>query len=262
MAVPSEGAQHYVLMLIPNLLGEIERLGLRQTIAKSSLTEQELTSLYFEFKSIARLLPAEPAAIDPVVWPDLLEGLRLLSALVRESARDDLQRAKTRAINQFLPQARKSIQAEFDKRLRRGNVDFRLAGISRPPTSPARAEHTCFEAIRLERRRRYKTIQAMTTDGLDAHQAAVVRSAQRYIQQQMADPPEAFGSLDLLISLVDVLRLLLLLEPDDVVSDPAPPGRISVANVVMGMGNILYCDELGLKRIPDDQTAEARAGRQ
>ena len=42
----SEGAQHYILMLIPSLIRDIDKLGLRRIIQTSEFSEREVTSLY------------------------------------------------------------------------------------------------------------------------------------------------------------------------------------------------------------------------
>ncbi|ROU00786.1 hypothetical protein EB809_06625 [Marinobacter sp. R17] len=260
MALPSTGAQHYTLLLLPGLLSEIERLGLRKVIARSSLTAADISGLYFEAKTITRLLPDDLDAIDADLWPDLVECARILAMLVREVTREDLARTKRQAINQFLPRARHQVRDEVRRQLGEGNVDFRLAGMTRPPTGDDQAEETCIEAIRLERQRRYQTMMGLDTEFLGSHQAAIVEEARAYVSRQMDDPPEDFGALDLLIHLGDVLRVLLKAEQEGVTDEgTAPPGHISVGNVVMGIGNLLYADELGLRgaRVTRQATQEA-----
>ena len=56
----SEGAQHYILMLIPSLIRDIDKLGLRRIIQTSEFSEREVTSLYFEFVTVNRVLPEDP----------------------------------------------------------------------------------------------------------------------------------------------------------------------------------------------------------
>ncbi|TBW58441.1 hypothetical protein EZI54_03380 [Marinobacter halodurans] len=259
MALPSTGAQHYTLLLLPGLLSEIERLGLRQVIARSSLTASDISGLYFEAKTITRLLPDDLESIDPELWPDLVECVRILAMLVREVTREDLARTKRQAINQFLPRARHQVRDEVRRQLGEGNVDFRLAGMTRPRAGGEQAEETCIEAIRLERQRRYRTMMTLDPDLLGHHQAAIVEEARTYVAHQMGNPPEDFGALDLLIHLGDVLRVLLTAEQDGITDeDTAPPGHISVSNVVMGIGNLLYADELGLR----GATAPADPGRE
>lgn len=246
MAAPSRGAQHYILLLIPNLLHDIERLGLKHIIAHSDLPEQDVTSLYFEGKSISQLLPDDPARIDPAIWDDLVHCVRIMRILLNEAAGDELARKRRRAINRFLPQARQSIQCEFEKRRKQGKVDFRLAGIARTQVGEGRAEETCMEALRLERQQRFETMMTTTVAGLNWHQAVIVQSAKAYVQQQMADPPAGSGAVDLVISLMDLLRQLQ--SPDEaseLETQTAPPG-VGIETVVMGLGNILYRRELGL----------------
>src|SRR5690554_4818296 len=97
MAV-SEGAQHYVLLLIPSLLRNIEKLGLRRIIRTSDFSEQQVTALYFEFVSINRVLPDNPHAIEPAIWQHLLHCVRVMSSLVSLATTEDLERAREAAI--------------------------------------------------------------------------------------------------------------------------------------------------------------------
>ncbi|WP_111494042.1 hypothetical protein [Marinobacter bohaiensis] len=240
-SVLSHGARHYLLLLLPSLIQDIERLGLRNVIAHASLDQHDVTSLYFEARSIARLLPERPEAVDSELWPDLVQCAQLLTLLVNETAREELARTRRQAINRFLPEARQQVRSAADHP--GGSVDLRLAGLSRAGAS---AEDTCLEAIRLDRQRRFEGLRALTTDGLTRHQAAIVEGALHYVRDAMAQPPQATGALDLLISLCDLLRRL---QGADSEPEPdAPPPRINTANVVMGLGNILYACELGLRR--------------
>lgn len=240
MAAPSRGAQHYILLLIPSLLNDIERLGLKQIIAHSALTEQDITSLYFEVKSIAQLLPDDPLQVDPALWGELTHCVRLLQLLVKEAAGIDLARARRRAIDTFLPEARQSIQSEFEKRRQQGNVDFRLASIARTQAGDGRAEETCMEALRLERQRRFESMTAIDVSGLTWHQAVIAQEAKACVQQQMEAPPDDFGAVDLLVSLVDLLRMVLDRET------AGKPPEVEIETVVLSLGNMLYRQELGM----------------
>lgn len=255
MAAPSRGAQHYILLLIPSLLHEIEQLGLKQVISHSELTEQEITALFFDVKSIAQLLPDDPVRIDPGLWDDLIHCVCTLRLLIREAIGDDLASARRRAINKFLPQARESVQSEFEKRRKAGKVDFRLAGIAR--ADDGHAEETCMEALRLERQQRFQALMGFTMAGLSWHQAVVAQAAKAFVQQQMADPPEHFGAVDLVISLMDVLRMLLLLDQTSPSQAGGSPPDVDIDTVVMSLGNILFRRELGLGMSDHDAAQQA-----
>lgn len=246
MAAPSRGAQHYILLLIPSLLNDIERLGLKQIIAHSALTEQDITSLYFEVKSIAQLLPDDPLQVDPALWGELVHCVRLLQLLVTEAAGFELAQARRRAINTFLPQARQSLQSEFEKRRRQGNVDFRLAGIARTQAGDGRAEETCMEALRLQRQCHFDSLMAINMTGLTWHQAVITQDARACVQQQMEAPPDEFGAVDLLVSLLDLLRVLLDRET------ARKQSEVDVETVVLSLGNMLYRRQLGLDtKVPE-----------
>lgn len=248
MAAPSRGAQHYILLLIPSLLSDIERLGLKQIIAHSDLGERDITSLYFEVKSISQLLPDDPLQVDPAIWGELAHCIRIMQFLVNEAAGDDLARARRRAVNKFLPQARQSIQSEFEKRRRQGNMDFRLAGIARTQAGDGRAEETCMEALRLERQQHFESMVAINVSGLTWHQAVIAQDAKACIQRQMKAPPDDFGAVDLLVSLMDLLRVVL-----DRDTAGKPP-EVDVETVVLSLGNMLYRRELGMDPRAHDQS--------
>ncbi|WP_166263472.1 hypothetical protein [Marinobacter caseinilyticus] len=254
MANLSTGAKHYVLMLIPGLLREIDEFGLRHVIDKSHLSEQDVTSLYFDFVVINRRLPEDPEVIDPDLWGDLVHCVQILSTLVNEAAQDDLTVAREQAISQFLPHARSSLKHEFERRRKEGTVDFRLAGIARLDASADHNETVCMEAIKLERQQRFDSMMKINPEGLTRHQASIVDAAKQFARQHMTDPPEAFGLLDLLIRLVDLLKLVLILERSVNLGKATLSGNLTIENIVLGIGNILYREELGLKVSPVAQT--------
>lgn len=250
MATPSAGAQHYVLLLIPNLVRDMERLGLRHIIEQTSLPEQDVTSLYFQTKSISQSLPDHPENIDSTLWPALLERAKIMTLIVGELSREELLKAKDQAIQNFLPQARQKIQAEFQRRLEGGDVDFRLAGLSRQRASPERAEATCMEAIKLERQRCYESLMQVRTDQLNTHQAKLVSDAKTYVEECTLNPSDDCSSVDLLIHLGTLLNSLLVLKQHPDLAGHQDVADANIDHVVMGMGNILYRGELGLNMRP------------
>ncbi|WP_148864255.1 hypothetical protein [Marinobacter fonticola] len=249
MAALSRGAQHYILLLIPSLLHEIERLGLKHVIAHASLAEREITALYFDAKSITQLLPDDPARIEPSLWHDLIHCVQLMQLLIGEAEGDALAQTRQRAVNKFLPQARQSLQSEFEKRRQSGQVDFRLASIARNRAGDSHAEETCMEALRLERQQRFESMKALSMHGLNWHQAVIAQQAKACVQQQMTTPPDDFASVDLLISLLDLLRRLIPLEQADEPDKQGNPPNMDIETVVMSLGNLLYRQELGLRQV-------------
>ncbi len=242
----SEGAQHYVLMLIPSLLRDIEKLGLRRIIRTSDFSEQEVTALYFEFVSAKRVLPDNPVSIEPVRWQHLLHCVRVMSSLVSLATTEDLERARETAIRRYFPHARESLKNEYDQMRSEGKVDFRLAGILRGGDTPENSGQVCMEAIRREREQRVESIKCMGTEHLTDHEAFVVEAARAYVISRIDDAPSDFGILDLVIRLLDLLRLVLVLESRSIGGASAVSSNFTVENIVLGIGNALYRSELGL----------------
>lgn len=242
----SEGAQHYVLMLIPSLLLDIEKLGLRRIIRTSDFSEQQVTALYFEFVSAKRVLPDNPRSVEPAIWQHLLHCVRVMSSLVTLATTEDLARARETAIHRYLPHAKESLKSEYDQMRSQGKVDFRLAGILRGSDTPENSGQVCMEAIRREREQRVESVKCLGTEHLTDHEAFVVESAKAYVMSQIDDAPEDFGILDLVIRLLDLLRLVLVLESRSPGGASAVSSNFTVENIVLGIGNALYRSELGL----------------
>ena len=242
----SEGAQHYVLMLIPSLLRDIEKLGLRRIIRTSDFSEQEVTALYFEFVSAKRVLPDSPRSIEPASWQHLLHCVRVMSSLVSLATTEDLERARETAIRRYLPHAKESLKNEYEQMRSEGKVDFRLAGILRGGDSPENSGQVCMEAIRREREQRVESIKCLGTEHLTDHEAFVVNAAKAYVVSRIDDAPKDFGILDLVIRLLDLLRMVLVLESRSAGGAAAVSSNFSVENIVLGIGNALYRSELGL----------------
>ncbi|WP_100638491.1 hypothetical protein [Marinobacter salexigens] len=242
----SEGAQHYVLMLMPSLLQDIEKLGLRRIIRTSDFSEQEVTALYFEFVSIKRVLPDNPESIELAVWQHLLHCVRVMSSLVNLATAEDLERARETAIRRYLPHAKESLKNEYEQMRSEGKVDFRLAGLLRQGDLPENAGQVCLEAIRRERQQRVESIKCLEIEHLSGHEAFVVEAARAYVMAEINDAPEDFGTLDLVIRLLDLLRLVLVLESRSPGGASAVSSNFTVGNIVLGIGNAMYRGELGL----------------
>lgn len=240
------GAQHYILMLIPRLIRDIEELGLPHIIRTSSFTEREVTTLYFEFVSINRVLPTEPEHIAPGLWPHLIYCVKVMTEMVNSASMEELAQAREQAIRKFLPHARQTVEKEYQDQCREGAVDLHLAGVLRQDSSPDHSRELCMEAIRLEREQRIESVRGLSTAHLDAHSACIVEAAKAYVEQAQADAPEDFGLLDLVVRLLDLLRLVHVLETAPS-AQAAIPADFSVDNIVLGIGNALYRKELGLR---------------
>ncbi|AOY86887.1 hypothetical protein BKP64_01110 [Marinobacter salinus] len=246
MDVPSGGAQHYILMLMPRLLREIEELGLPHIIRTSGFSEREVTTLYFEFVSIKRVLPSNPDRIAPEIWEHLLYCVQVMSAMVSAASLDDLVQAREQAVQKFLPHARRAIEAEYRDQCREGTVDLRLAGMLRDEASPEHSRDLCMEAIRLEREQRLESVRTLSTSSLGNHSAHIVEAAKAWVVRENADPPEDFSVMDLVIRLLDLLKLVLAIEGDNSARAEIP-ADFSVDKIVLGIGNALYRKELGLQ---------------
>lgn len=245
----STGAQHYILMVIPRLLREIEELGLPYIIRTSSFSEQEVTRLYFEFVSINRVLPDDPDRIALEIWEHLIYCVQVMSAMVNAASIEELAQAREQAVRKFLPHARQAVESEYRDQCSEGTVDLRLAGILRQDASPDHCRELCMEAIRLERDQRLESVKALSVESLDEHSARIVEAALAHVLQESADASDDFGGLDLMIRLLDLLRLVLVLQ-DDEATRSAIPQDFSQDKIVLGIGNALYRKELGLQFAP------------
>ncbi|MBK1885193.1 MULTISPECIES: hypothetical protein [Marinobacter] len=242
----SVGAKHYVLMLIPSLLGDIEKLGLRRIIRTSDFSEQKVTALYFEFVSIKRVLPDNPESIEPAIWEHLLHCVRVMSSLVNLATTEDLERAREMAVRRYYPHAKEKLKNEYEQMRSEGKVDFRLAGILRQGDLPENSGQVCMEAIRRERQQRVESIKCLGVEHLTYNEAFVVESAKAHVMSRIDEAPEDFGTLDLVIRLLDLLRLVLVLESRSPGGASAVSSNFTVGNIVLGIGNAMYRGELGL----------------
>ncbi|OEY67559.1 hypothetical protein BG841_14710 [Marinobacter sp. X15-166B] len=234
-----------MLLLVPGLLQDMKKLGLRKIAMQTGLSEQEVTNFYFQTASIMQSLPASPEDIDPKVWPALLERARLMTLVVGELSREELLRAKEQAIQNFLPQARQEVQSEYKKRLEQGDLDFHLAGLAREESPSHKDEDICMEAIRLEREQCYGALMKIATESLNPHQACIVKDAKAHAREQTLDASNDLSSVDLLVHLGALLSSLLTLRHHPDLVDPDGVVDHDIDHVVMGMGNILYRGELG-----------------
>ncbi|MEH6562147.1 MAG: hypothetical protein V7713_12025, partial [Marinobacter sp.] len=111
---------------------------------------------------------------------------------------------------------------------------------------PENSGQVCMEAIRRERQQRVESIKCLGTEHLTDHEAYVVESARDYVLTEIDDAPEDFGILDLVIRLMDLLRLVLVLESRSPGGASAVSSNFKVENIVLGIGNAMYRSELGL----------------
>lgn len=234
----SRGARHYVLLLAPRLLTDMDRLGLARIIHCSGLPEQEVTSLYFEFVSVCRHLPPQPDPIPPPLWDYLIHSVRLVSALVGAAEKAELEQAREKAVRKFLPQARSAIQHHYQQQCQDGTVEFRLAALLHHPAEE-QSHELCKEALRLEREARFQSCRHLDTRGLGTHQAVIVSVALEYAERAIASSPASFAAVDLVIRLLDLLHSIQTSE------NPAPEmAPASAERIVLSLGNVLFSEEL------------------
>ncbi len=250
----SRGAQHYILLLVPRLLGDMNRLGLPRIVRCSGIPEQEVTSLYFEFVSICRVLPANPGAIPPELWEYLIHCVQLMSALVNAAEQQNLERERKMAVSKFLPRARTAVQHKYEEQRQEGTVEFRLAALVHREESPDRSRELCKEALRLERETRFESCRLLSTDGLGPNQATIVENALDYAYDGIADAPDRFATVDLVIRLLDLLQSVLEAESE---SGDVAFSQASVERIILALGNVLFSNELGLGGTEDQPMTSA-----
>ncbi|GGY65803.1 hypothetical protein [Marinobacter zhanjiangensis] len=225
------------------MLADMDRVGLARIIHCSGFPEHEITSLYFEFSSVCRVLPTEPDRIPIELWDYLVHCLQLVSTLINTAEKAELEEARHNAIRKFLPQARDTVQHEYEEQRQEGTVELRLAALVRDPSSPEQSREVCKEALRLEREERYESCRHLTTEGMGHSRAVIVDNALGYVHQSITDSPDQFAPVDLMIRLLDLLHAVRQ------ESDTEPDGdsaEDAVDRIVLGLGNVLFSDELGL----------------
>lgn len=241
----SPGARHYVVMVIPRLLRDIEELGLPRIIQTSVFSEQEVTRLYFEFVSIRRVLPAAPDSIPAEIWEHLVYCVQVMSSMVNAASLEELVQAREQAVRKFLPHARATVESEYQEQCSDGTVDLRLAGMLRQESSSEQATELCMEALRIERQERLASIAKMSLTPFDGPALKILEEAKSYVAEASANPPDNFGHVDLIIRLLDLLRVVVELEKNHEAKSSIPD-EFSEENIILGIGNSLYRESLGL----------------
>ncbi len=239
------GARHYILMVIPYLLRDIETLGLPHIIKTSPFTEREVTTLYFEFVSIRRVLPEDPSNIEAAIWEHLIYCVQVMTAMVNAASVEDLIESRKQAIQKFLPHAREIVESEYQDQCSEGTVDLRLAGMLRQDPSLEHSRDLCMEALRLERQQRMESIERISFESFEGHTLGILQEARDFVRRAIVNPPENFGVVDLVVRLLDLLRVVMELERQ-ADTKSSIPDDFSVDNIVLGIGNSLYRQELGL----------------
>ena len=218
----------------------MDRIGLPGIIHSSGLPEHEVTSLYFEFSSVCRVLPDDPDAVPEPLWEYLSHCLQLISTLVHLADKEEVERARQNAVRKFLPQARTAVEHEYQEQRQEGTIEFRLGALVRGESSAEQSRALCREALRLEREARYQACAGMSAAGLDQSRAVIVECALTYAHRSVADAPEHFAPVDLVVRLLDLLHSIRQQVPQD----DAPSGDVD--RIILGLGNVLFSDELGL----------------
>ncbi|MFW5824164.1 MAG: hypothetical protein ACOCVV_04285 [Marinobacter sp.] len=228
-------------------MADLRRVGLARVVRCSGLPEHEVSSLYFELISLCRVMPERPERIPPELWEYLIHCMRVISALISTAEKDAVERARTRAVSRFLPVARSRVQQAYRQQRRQGTVELRLAWLANHDESADEGRELCREALRLEREARLQSCRLLGTSQLATHQAAIVQRALAYVDEAMTDEPDGFAAVDLVIRLLDLLRSVL-----ESHAGPAERPDPEVDRIVLGLGNLLFSDELGLGRQAQD----------
>ncbi len=259
MAGLSLGLQHYLLILAPNLVDELDDYGFACAAATPGLEQHEVEQAFFAARKLAGSLPSEPGAMTRAGWADMMEALHLIRRVLDVLEKDTFEAVAREARAVTADRARQDLRQAFEHKRAEGEVDFRLHGLAHTEPADNGQDPAVREAFRRKRADRLSLLLGFDDSDLKTPEKVIFQDARSLAKTILVDG-QADNRVDALLAMAAVF-----IEMASMRRNPAVPDAIRdtfdrmSAKAVMALGAIVYRDEyqelkqaLALAPLPSD----------
>lgn len=239
----SLGLRHYLLILAPSLVEELEDFGLACAQVSADLDAHDVEQAFFAARGLAGWLPRNPEQVAPQRWPELMEAVHHIRRVLDVLEKDAFEAVATEARSVTARRARQDLRQAFEHKRAEGEVDFRLHGLSTTKPEPGGRDPAVQEAFRRKRAERYHLLLGFESGDMNAAEAVILADA-RGLARDVMEAGVSDSRIDALLAMAAVYVEMASMRRHAAVPEAirATFGRMST-KAVMALGAIVYRDE-------------------
>lgn len=239
----SMGLKHYLLILTPSLIAELNDFGHKWAASDPHLNTHDVDKAFFAARAIERRLPRQPELAEPEVWLDIMKAIHAIRRVLDVLEKDTFDAVAEEARKTTSDIARADIQRAFERKRAKGEIDFRLHGLSKSEPVDDGADPVVRESFQMKRAGRYRALMDFDGQNLKPEERVILQDAKalarRIVEEQLED------------SRIDALLVMaaVLMETASVKIKTYVPGVIKESfdrmtrKAAMALGAIVYRDE-------------------
>lgn len=255
------GFKHYLLILVPSLIEDLEDYGLHEALNEPGLDHHEVEQTFFLARAIQAKLPVTPEAADPALWPELMKAIHKIRSLLDVLEKEVFEAVIANAKETTSVIARANLTKKFEEKRAEGELDFRLHGLSTsaPPDDGTTHDPAVAESFRLKRTERYQALLLFEGQNLKPGEKIILNDAKTLAEKAM-DHSAKEVPIDAVLAMAAVLMETAAVQDKTQVPEEIREkfGRMT-GKAAMALGAIVYRDDyrkfkerLGLEPLSSD----------
>jgi hypothetical protein len=239
----SLGLKHYLLILTPSLIDELNDFGLELALGHPGLKQHDIEKAFFAARAITHRLPAQPDLAEPALWLDIMDTIHAVRVVLEPLEKETFDAVAEQAAKATSEIARADMKQMFEEKKAKGEVDFRLYSLSQTKAEPGVADPAVQESLHIKRARRHETFISFNEHTLRPNEQVIMQDAKallhRITEERFADE-----RIDALLALGTVM-----METASVRVNTGVPDVIRekfdrmTGKAAMALGALVYRDE-------------------
>lgn len=201
----SLGLRHYLLILLPSLIDDLQDYGLSDAASDSRLHPHDVEKAFFTARAMADRLPEIPEQAPPERWPEIMIAIHGISAVLDVLEKETFDAVAAQALATTAEVARDRVKREFERKRAGGEVDFRLHGLSTTEPTGDGPDPAVEASFAIQRGGRYDELMATDTERLKAAESVILDDA-KALARGIVEGGSDDTRLDALLAMATLVR--------------------------------------------------------
>ncbi|MEX0604430.1 MAG: hypothetical protein WD623_02115 [Marinobacter sp.] len=237
------GLKYYLLILTPSLIAELDEFGVQWAAQHPELDPHDIEKAFFTARSIQRRFTDDPEHAPPQLWRDIMLAIHDMRRVLDVLEKETFDAVTAEALKATSELARVDIQKVFEQKREKGEIDFRLHGLSLTTAPEDGQDPAVKEAFHIKRSKRYGSLMQFDDRILNRSEQTIVRDA-KSLARKIADEGEESARLDALLVMgavvIEMANVRLKTTIPDVIQEKF---HRMTTKAVMALGALVYRDQ-------------------
>lgn len=237
------GLKYYLLILTPSLIAELNEFGVQWATRNPELDHHDVEKAFFAARGIQRRLPDKPEQAAPELWPDIMLAIHDIRRVLDVLEKETFDEVAAEALKTTSEIARADIQEVFEQKREKGEIDFRLHGLTLTDTPEGEPDPVVKEAFQIKRGDRYDALLEFDDRILDRGEQTIVKDAKRLARdsaRKSTDVTQTDALLVMSAVVIEMANVRLKTNIPEVIQEKF---QRMTTKAVMALGAIVYRDE-------------------